>query len=179
VNFCTIAEDFSALSNCFYRIKQHSFQHPYYVSLTADLAALAVPYVPAGSSKLVKFAKIDDVVSICSNAKKLKVSYKYVGIGQGFVKHTLPKSAAKSKWLTKTKDAASKFQPGFGDKEIKDLITQALQDAKVKGKLKPKELDAYIFDTGNIIGASNGKKTTKIKLHINANGDNLHAFPID
>ena len=43
----------------------------------------------------------------------------------------------------------------------------------------PQDLDGFVFDTGRIIGASNGKKVTKIKIHINADGKGLHAYPID
>ena len=149
------------------------------VSLAADTVALCVPYLPAGSTKLVKVAKAADVLSVANTAKKIEVSYEYYGVASGFVKHTLPKSAAKGKWWTATKGAASKFNPGWGDKEIKDAVGKALQDAKAKGKLKPGEIDGYIFDTGGVVGASNGKKTTKIKIHINADGKNLHAYPID
>ena len=64
-----------------------------YVSLTADVAAIFIPYVPAGSTKLVKVAKVAkvaDVISIDAKAiKALKVEFQYIGNADGFVKHTL------------------------------------------------------------------------------------------
>ena len=66
-----------------------------------------------------------------------------------------------------------------------DVITEAVQTAEAfkaaakQGKIKPQDLDGFVFDTGRIIGASNGKKVTKIKIHINADGKGLHAFPFN
>jgi RHS repeat-associated protein len=149
------------------------------VSLAADVAALAVPYLPAGSTKLVKIAKVGDVLGICKNAKNIKVSYKYVGNADGFFKHTLPAGA--KDWVEKTATGSkySKFIPGWGDKEIKELIEAALKEAKDQGKIKPNEIDNYIFDAKRIIGASNGKKVKKIRIHVNSDGTNLHAFPVE
>jgi len=149
------------------------------VSLAADIAALMIPYVPAGATKLVKAAKLADVAGICGSVKNLEVTYKYIGVSDKFTRHTLHKSALKGKWWKGTQGGASKFIPGWGDSEIKSVLEKALKDAKVKGKMKPQEIDGYIFDVGSEIGASNGKMTTKIKIHINADGTNLHPFPID
>jgi uncharacterized protein RhaS with RHS repeats len=145
-----------------------------YVSLTADLAALAVPYVPAGSSKLVKFAKIDDVVSICSNAKKLKVEYKYVEHRHKHFK--LPKNYKGKKWISDTKSGAAQFNPGTTHDQAKQMINQALQAAKKQGKLKPEELDRFVFDTGMTIGASGGKPTSKVKIYVTPQGE-IHIRP--
>lgn len=149
------------------------------VALAADTAALFVPYVPAGASKLVKVAKAADVVDITKCLKTLKVTYKYIGVADRFTKHTLPRSALKKAWVKLTQNGPSKFVPGWGDPEIKALVERAVEQAKAQGKIKPSELDNFVFDAGAKVGASNGKLTTKIKLKINANGENLHAFPID
>jgi hypothetical protein len=119
------------------------------------------------------------VVGICKNAKKIGVDYKYIGVADKFTKHTLAKSSLRYKWIFGTKGGPSKFVPGWGDAEIKPLVEKAIQDAKMKGKIKPQDLDGYIFDVGSKVGASNGKVTSKIKIHINQDGTNLHAFPID
>ena len=78
---------------------------------------LFIPYVPAGFTKLVKLvklvkvAKVADVISIdVKSIKTLKVEFQYIGNADGFVKHTLPKSA--TNWVERTKNAASKFTPG-------------------------------------------------------------------
>jgi hypothetical protein len=70
-----------------------------------------------------------------------------------------------------------KFNPGWGDSEIKGLIEEAFKQAKLQGKIKPSQLDGFVYDTRRTIGAANGKLTTKIKIHINSDGKNLHAFP--
>lgn len=70
-----------------------------------------------------------------------------------------------------------KFNPGWGDKEILELIELALKYAKGKGLVKPTDIDGYIFDCGRVVGASKGQTTRKIKIHINRDGRNLHAFP--
>ena len=148
-----------------------------YVSLTADVAALAVPYVPAGSTKLVKAAKATDVVSMDSKAiKTLKVEFQYYGNAQGFTKHTLPASAAN--WVARTKGQASKFMPGWGDAEIKTLIQEALDEAKKKGLLKPGQLNGYVYDARKTVGASDGCLVKRIEIKINNDGKNLHAYPV-
>ena len=148
-----------------------------YVSLTADLAALAVPYVPAGSSKLVKFAKIGDVLSICGNAKKLKVTYQYVEHGGKHLYLGGKKYSGQYVKLTKHGNA-SLFKPGTKHDNIKKYIDEAMQAAKSKKKLKPNELNNFVHDLGRNIGASNGKKTSKIRLKVDLNG-NIHAHPIN
>jgi uncharacterized protein RhaS with RHS repeats len=156
-----------------------------YVSLSVDVAALCIPYVPAGASKvtkatkLVKVAKVDDVISITSKVDNVKVTYKYLPTSAYKFKHTLPYSAKSGKWWLKTagKNAPSKFKPGWGDDQIKTAIEAALKEAKKQGKIKPKDIDGFVHEFGINVGASGGKLTKKIKLHINANGEGLHAFP--
>ena len=148
------------------------------VALTTDLFALAIPYAPAGSSKifkLVNHAKVDDVIRICPDTKVLKVTYEFSSLAQR--KHILAKSAANSNWILRTKTGAAKFLPGMKETEIKSLIEKGVEKAKELGKITPEQIDGFIFDTGKVIGASNGKKATKIKIHINRDGKNLHALP--
>jgi len=150
-----------------------------HVSLAADVAALAVPYVPAGSTKLVAAAKVADVVGWNSRAvRSLKVEYKYIGIADNFRKHTLPASAASKTWMTMTKGNPSKFMPGWGDKEIKGLIQEAFDEAKKKGLVKPEQLNGYVYDAKRTIGASDGCPAKRVEIKINKNGANLHAFPV-
>ena len=75
--------------------------------------------------------------------------------------------------------APSQFTPGTTHENVKGLISEAFKAAAKQGKIKPQDLDGFVFDTGRIIGASNGKKVTKIKIHINADGKGLHAFPFN
>ena len=56
------------------------------VALAADTAALVVPYVPAGTTKLVKTARLSKVEKICPVAKKLEVTYKYIHVDYHFTK---------------------------------------------------------------------------------------------
>jgi RHS repeat-associated protein len=150
-----------------------------HVSLAADVAALAVPYVPAGSTKLVAAAKVADVVGWNSSlVRSLKVEYKYIGIADNFPKHTLPASAASKTWMTMTKGNPSKFIPGWGDKEIKGLIQEAFDEAKKKGLVKPEQLNGYVYDAKRTIGASDGCPAKRVEIKINKNGTNLHAFPV-
>jgi RHS repeat-associated protein len=144
------------------------------LSLAADVAALMIPYVPAGATKLVKAAKVADVAGICANAKKLTVSYKYVHVGYHFPKG---KDAAKNyvKWTLGGKK--SLWTPGTTDAQVKGYIDKALEQAKSAGKLKPDEVKG-VYDIGVEVGASNGKKVTKIKLQADSNG-NIHAHPAD
>lgn len=150
------------------------------VALTADTAALFVPYVPAGATKLVRAARLSKVEKICPGVKKLQVTYEYLPVRmykQG--RHTLPASAASNpKWWKMTQDGSSRFMPGWGDSEIKGLIDEAFSAAKKQGKIKPSELDGFIYDAGRLVGASKGGKTTRIKIHVNSDGRNLHAFPV-
>ena len=149
------------------------------VALAADTAALLIPYVPAGATKLVKAARLSSVRKICPSVKKLEVSYEY--LPARFYRggrHTLPSSAAKNpKWWKRTEDGSARFNPGWGDAQIKGLIEEAFAAAKRLGKYKPVDLDGFVFDAGRTVGASSGKMTSKIKIHINPDGKNLHAFP--
>ncbi|MGN0844440.1 MAG: hypothetical protein ACI4QT_04375, partial [Kiritimatiellia bacterium] len=143
-------------------------------------AALFVPYVPAGASKFVKAARLSKVEKICPGVKKLEVTYEYLPARfyqDG--RHTLSKSALSNpKWWKQTKNGSSKFLPGWGDAEIKGLIDEAFAAAKRQGKIKPSDLDGFIYDAGRLVGASKGRKTTRIKIHVNHDGRNLHAFPV-
>jgi RHS repeat-associated protein len=149
------------------------------VALAADTAALFVPYVPAGSTKLVKAARLSQVEKICPGAKKLEVTYEYLParLYKGG-RHTLPQGAAKSNsWIQRTQNNPAKFNPGWGDTQIKALIDEAFVEAKRQGKIKPHQLDGFIYDARRTVGASKGNLTTRIKIHINKDGRNLHAFP--
>ncbi len=154
------------------------------VALAADIAALMIPYAPAGATKLVKAAKLKDVKRICGNPKEIGVTYQYMKASDyKGGRHTLPKSAAQTGWVRRTGGSgggnrpSSRFMPGWNDVEIKALIGDAFQAAKQQGKVSPKDLDGFIYDTGKTVGASNGKLTTKIKIHVNRDGTGLHAFP--
>ena len=148
------------------------------VALAADTAALAVPYVPAGATKLVKAAKLSRVKKVCPGAKSLKVTYEYLPTASYNYRHTIrPGTARGNTWIRMTMNGPAKFKPGIGDREIKSLIDEALQAAKRQGKIKPSQVDGFIYDTGRNIGASKGRETTKIMIHVNRDGKNLHAFP--
>ena len=150
-----------------------------HVSLAADVAALAIPYVPAGSAKLVKAAKVADVVSWNSNTvRALKVEFQYFGNAQGFIKHTLAASDAKRNWVSITQGKASRFIPGWGDKEIKGLIQEAFNDAKSKGLFKPEQLNGYVYNAKRTVGASDGCLVKRVEIKINKDGTNLHAYPV-
>lgn len=146
------------------------------VALSADTAALMLPYVPAGSTKLVKAARLSNVKKICSGAKTMKVTYEYLPTSQYGFKHTLSSTSVKG-WIKRTINGSAKFNPGWGDTEIKELIEEAFRSAKKQGKIVPSQLDGFIYDTGRTVGAANGRLTTKIKIHVNSDGRNLHAFP--
>lgn len=146
------------------------------VALAADIAALLVPYVPAGTTKLVKAARLSKVEKICPGAKRLEVTYEYLPTAQYKYKHTLSHARGNS-WIEGTMNGSAKFNPGWGDSEIKGLIEEAFKQAKLQGKIKPSQLDGFVYDTRRTIGAANGKLTTKIKIHVNSDGKNLHAFP--
>lgn len=145
-------------------------------ALKVDTAALIVPYAPAGVTKLFKAAKLVKIKKICPGVAKAKVTYEYLPTAQYGFKHTLSLSAGKN-WIRQTANGAAKFNPGWGDPQIKGLIEEAFAAAKRQGKYKPIDLDGFVYDTGRTIGAANGKITTKIKIHINRDGKNLHAFP--
>jgi RHS repeat-associated protein len=150
------------------------------VALAADIAALAIPYVPAGTTRLVKAARLSQVTKICTGAKEIKVTYKYLKTSEYGFRHTLAKSAAaNTSWIRYTKGAKkpSKFMPGWGDTEIQGVIENALLTAKKQGKIKPLDLDNFVYDVGKPVGAARGKITSKIRIHINPDGTGLHAFP--
>ena len=65
----------------------------------------------------------------------------------------------------------------WGDAEIKELIEEAFAKARAQGKIRPSQLDGFVYDTGRIVGAADGAVTTKIKIHVNSDGKRLHAFP--
>ncbi len=144
-----------------------------YVSLATDTAALFVPYVPAGGTKLVKVAKISEVKEICPNVKKLTVSYEYKHVMYHFARG--PRVATDYVKMT-LKRKKSYWKPGTTDADVKNLINSALQKAKSEGLYTPLQLRGYTFDTGKIIGASYGKEVSVIKLQIETNG-NIHAHP--
>ena len=148
------------------------------VALAADTAALCVPYVPAGATKLVKAAKLSRVKKVQPTARQLKVTYEYLPTASYNYRHTIrPGTARGNTWIRMTMNGPAKFKPGIGDREIKSLIDEALQAAKRQGKIKPSQVDGFIYDTGRNIGASKGRETTKIMIHVNRDGKNLHAFP--
>lgn len=100
---------------------------------------------------------------MCPIVITLKVEYKYIGNADGFAEHTLPQKPAN--WVKKTPSNSSwKFIPGWGDEEIKDVIAQAIQNAKANDKLKSQYLNSFVFDTGKHIGVANGKRTSKMEI---------------
>ena len=146
------------------------------LGLATDTAALMIPDVPAGASKLVKAARLSNVRKICPGVRKAKVTYEYLPTALYKNRHTLPPSAAKN-WIRQTMHGPAKFNPGWGDAEIKGLIGEAFESAKRQGKFKPADLDGFVYDAGRTVGAANGIITTKIKIHVGRDGKNLHAFP--
>ena len=125
-----------------------------YVALAADTSALVVPYVPAGATKLVKAARLSKVEKICPGMKNLEVTYEYLPTAQYGYKHTLNHMSGKS-WIEGTNRGRrfAKLKPGWGDAEIKELIEEAFTQSQAQGKVKPSQLDGFIYDTGRIIGA--------------------------
>lgn len=73
---------------------------------------------------------------------------------------------------------ASLFKPGVNHNDRKKMIEKALQAAKSQGKLKPSDVNNFVYDTGKKIGASNGKEVSKIRLKMDSLG-NIYAHPID
>ncbi len=80
------------------------------VALAADTAALMIPYLPAGTTKLVKTARLTSVEKICPSAKQLQVTYEYLPARlYNGGKHTLPVSAARNQsWIKITKKGPAK-----------------------------------------------------------------------
>lgn len=144
------------------------------VSLAADMAALVVPYVPAGTTKLVRAAKLAKVNKICPAAKKLQVTYKYVHVEYHFVRDAKA-SRDYIKWTQGGRK--SLWKPGTTDQQVQGYIEVAMRKAKEMGKVKPEQIKG-VYDIGTPVGASNGKISTKIKLQVDSMG-NVHAHPCD
>ena len=143
------------------------------VALAADTAALLIPYVPAGSTKLVKAARLSKVEKICPGVKNLEVTYKYIHVDYHFPKG--PKAA--KEWVSMTKDKRKSYwKPQTTDADVKGYIDAALRKAKSEGKIKPSQLKGYEYNVGSTIGATGGKTTPKIKIQIDSNGY-IHAHP--
>lgn len=156
-----------------------------YVSLSVDVAALAIPYVPAGATKVIKggdilvdSAKVSKIKRIenCPKITKGKVAYEYVEHGG---KHIAKKALLKRP--DKLVDATRKpnpalFYPHSTHADVKGLISEALDMAKQQGKIKPTDLDKQIFDMGKTVGASNGKLTKKLQIYVTPQGQ-IHARP--
>lgn len=152
------------------------------VALAADTAALFVPYVPAGTTKLVKAARLSQVEKICPGVKRLDVTYKYNPYSNNHFlfqngKPPVTKNWKDMKWVLFTKNGKAQFRPGFTHQDAKNLIDKALQQAKSQGKIRPSELDKYIFDAGANIGAHNGKPTSLIQLKVTPQGE-IHIHPV-
>lgn len=143
------------------------------VALAADTAALMLPYVPAGSTKLVKAARLSNVKKICPGAKKIEVTYKYVHVDYHFTKG--PRAA--KDWVSMTRGKKKSYwKPQTTDMDVKQYIDAALRKAKAEGKIKPSQLKGYEYDVGRPIGATNGRQTSKIKIQVDSNGY-IHAHP--
>ena len=143
------------------------------VALAADTAALFVPYVPAGATKLVKAARLSKVVKICHGVKKLEVTYKYVHVDYHFTKG--PRAA--KDWVSMTKGKQKSYwKPQTSDSDVQGYIDAALRKASSEGKVKPSQLKGYEYDVGRPIGATDGRVTSKIKIQIDSNGY-IHAHP--
>ncbi len=145
------------------------------VALAADVAALMVPYLPAGSTKLVKAANLSDVTRICGQPSRIGVTYKYLEYGD---KHFKLKNGLKNNanWVRDTLSGAAQFRPGFSHADGKSLVDKALQVAKRLGKVKPKDLNGFVYDTKEAIGAAAGKVTTRIQLYVTPQGE-IHIRP--
>jgi RHS repeat-associated protein len=191
-----------------------------YVGLAADVAALAVPYVPAGATKFIspitkgiaKIEKVEElaVKGVVGAAKhvvskgpdigkalnRLSVTYEYVGraanaAGSIHAKHF---RGGKSWILNAGKLKSGQWKHGTTDEDVKKYITLALkelQKKKASGQVTPQDIDNFVFDVPaseiggdshpGILGAADvkgvGRCTNRIKLKINVDGKNLHAFP--
>lgn len=152
------------------------------VALAADTAALLVPYVPAGATKLAKAARLTKVEKICPGVKSVKVTYRYERHGDKHFRlsnQTPPTHAnwKKDSWVQRTKDAPAQFRPGFSHADGRALADAAMNEAKAKGLIKPNQLNGYIYDAGRNIGAYNGKPTSFIQLKVTPQGD-VHIHPV-
>ena len=152
------------------------------VALVADTAALFVPYVPAGATKLVKAARLSKVEKICPGVKKLEVTYKYHPYNNYHFQYRTAKPPVSKNWnnldwVVATKNGKAQFRPGFTHEDAKRLVESALQEAKSQGMVKPSQLDKYVFDAGSNIGAHNGNPTSLIQLKVTPQGE-IHLHPI-
>ena len=152
------------------------------VALAADTAALCIPYVPAGATKLVKAAKLSRVKKIQPVARQLKVTYRYEKYGDKHFKlSSLPQPATsnwkRESWVRRTLDGHAQFRPGFTHADGERLTNAALQEAKARGLLRPDQLNGYIYNAGNNIGAYGGKPTSFIKLRVTPQGE-IHIHPV-
>ena len=149
------------------------------VALATDIAALFVPYLPAGSTKLVKVSKLSYVEKICPAAKQIQVTYKYVTHGNKHFKlasHGRLPINKRAEWVIETASGPAQFLPGFSHKEGEKLVNQVLQVAKDRGLMNPNQLNGFIYDTGKVIGASAGKLTTKVQIYVTPQGE-VHVRP--
>ena len=152
------------------------------VALTADTAALMIPYVPAGASKLVKAARLSNVRKICPGAKRLEVTYHYNKYGDKHFKlSSRPQPGyakwSKEPWVLRTLNGPAQFRPGFTHLDGERLANAAFQEAKSKGLIRPEQLDGYIYNAGRNIGAHNGKPTSFIQVKVTPQGE-VHIHPL-
>ena len=152
------------------------------VALATDTAALMLPYIPAGASKLVKAARLSKVEKICPGAQKLSVTYRYNPYNNWHFKYCdspMPTTAnwKRASWVAATKNGKAQFRPGFTHNDAKRLIDDALKEARSLGKVRPSELDKFIYDCGKNIGAHNGKPTSLIQLKVTPQGE-IHVHPV-
>ena len=137
-------------------------------------AALCVPYFPAGTTKLVKVAEVSKVEKIACNVNRATITYKYVEHGNKHFK--LGKHTVGDAWIESAKFGPAQFKPGFTHNDAKRLIDEALEHTKAQGKIKPQDLDRFIYDTGKEIGASSGKLASKIQIYVTRQGE-IHVRP--
>lgn len=153
------------------------------VALAADTAALMVPYLPAGTTKLVKSAKLSQVQKVCPGVKHLEVTYKYEIHGNKHfqlkgMKRPTHANWKREPWVLRTRNEPAQFRPGFTHEDAKRLAEKALKDAQNKGRVKTAEVDGFVYDARELIGASNGKPTSHIQIRITPQG-NLHIRPTE
>ena len=169
-----------------------------HVGLAADSAAFAVPYVPAGTTKVRKLLGwSDEAVQVVKSAwatkivalsgfervRRLRITLEYVGqvknaAGNVYNKHFLPKSKLGRGWWKSTKGGDAKWIPGWTDSKVKSLIDSAVEEAtKRKNITNANDLDGYIYDALGPVGGSNGESVCRIQLQVNSSGQ-IHAFPV-